>query len=83
MKMIPRLLAGAPRWAVMPFTGAGHRNPGCLGEHGGRKSCLLFEGRRGTQPETGYMNSREFWSTKRRKSTEHRRPEVTGTRKTD
>lgn len=23
MKSIPRLLAGAPRWAVMPFTGAG------------------------------------------------------------
>ena len=42
MKMIPRLLAGAPRWTVVPFTEAGHR---------------------GTQSETGYMNSREFWFT--------------------
>lgn len=25
MKMIPRLLAGAPRWTVVPFTEAGHR----------------------------------------------------------
>ena len=63
VKMIPRLLAGAPRWVVVPFTGAGHRSPGGLGEQGGRESCLLFEGCRGAQPETGYMNSREFLST--------------------
>ena len=61
--MIPRFLAGEPRWTVVPFTEAGHRRTGGLGKQRGHEFCLLSEGHRGTQPETGYMNSREFWST--------------------
>lgn len=34
---------------------------GGLGGQREHELCVLSEGHRGTQPETGYMNSREFW----------------------
>lgn len=62
LKMIPRLLAGVPRWTVVPLTGAGHRRTGDPGRHRGYEFCSLSKGHRDTQPETGYVNSRGFWS---------------------
>lgn len=59
--MIPRLLAGEPRWTVCHSLKQDTEEQKVWASRGDM-SCLLSEGHRGTQPETGYMNSREFWS---------------------